>query len=222
MTPLLPVTNVIKSDVPAPVVDLRVRLDVTALPPANSTVVARVVNVGVVIVGDVAKTATPEPCSSVRELIRLAEAAPLVAFPEASTNIARVPGRLVIRSPVVVVVPVTERAVDGVVEPIPTKPVVVLAMRVGIVPVPTRNPPQTSSRVEGVVVPIPTVPDAVIRILSLDVDVLPTTKLIYPLVVADCTLSGPIVLLISKRLGTAFTAPKVVVLKLDEFKNKPA
>ena len=66
------VLKIIASLDPAPLVDCKVRVDDTAVPPLTSGITALVVTVGVAIVGEVANTNDPVPVSSVTAAARLA------------------------------------------------------------------------------------------------------------------------------------------------------
>ena len=66
--PLFPTKNLMKSEVPAPEVDLRVRLDEAAVPPTSIGLV-----IWVVKVGESEKTAKAVPVSLVSAVRRLAE-----------------------------------------------------------------------------------------------------------------------------------------------------
>ena len=68
VAPLFPTANLMKSVVPTPEVDLRVSDEPAAVPPTSIGLV-----IWVVKVGEVAKTASPEPVSSVIAPARLAD-----------------------------------------------------------------------------------------------------------------------------------------------------
>jgi hypothetical protein len=78
------VRKIIASLEPAPLVDCKVSVDDTAVPPFTMGITALVVIVGVAIVGEVPNTKAPLPVSSVTALARLAEegVARNVATPE--------------------------------------------------------------------------------------------------------------------------------------------
>jgi hypothetical protein len=67
------VLKIIASLDPAPLVDCKVRVEDTAVPPFTKGITALVVTVGVAIVGEVANTNDPVPVSSVTAAARLAE-----------------------------------------------------------------------------------------------------------------------------------------------------